>query len=99
MFREIALYLKVREESLKPSAYEKVAYVLKALEEPVTEIYKAEGLRACVKSLPWAQPSPINHQSRKTNGNHLRDRCLSRSARPEGRARTQRRAGRRHASY
>ena len=45
MFREIALYLEMRAEPFKPRAYERVAYELEALEEPVTEIYKTKGLK------------------------------------------------------
>lgn len=46
IFREIALYLEMREEPFKPRAYEKVAYALEALEEPVELIYKRGGLKA-----------------------------------------------------
>lgn len=46
IFREIALYLEMREEPFKPRAYEKVAYALEALEEPVDRIYKRGGIKA-----------------------------------------------------
>ncbi len=45
IFREIALYLEMGEEPFKPRAYEKVAFALEALEEPVGEIYKRGGLK------------------------------------------------------
>lgn len=45
IFREIALYLEMEEEPFKPRAYEKVAFALEALEEPVGEIYKRGGLK------------------------------------------------------
>jgi len=35
IFREIALYLEMQGIQFKPRAYEKVAYALEALEEPV----------------------------------------------------------------
>ncbi len=46
IFREIALYLEMQGVQFKPRAYEKVAYALEALEEPVAEIYKRGGLKA-----------------------------------------------------
>jgi DNA polymerase (family 10) len=46
IFREIALYLEMQEEKFKPRAYEKVAYSLEALEEPVSGIYKRGGVKA-----------------------------------------------------
>ncbi len=51
IFREIALYLEMQGVQFKPRAYETVAYVLEALEEPVTEIYKRGGFKA-LKELP-----------------------------------------------
>ncbi|MBI2088042.1 MAG: DNA polymerase/3'-5' exonuclease PolX [Deltaproteobacteria bacterium] len=45
IFREIALYLEMQEEPFKPRAYEKVAYALEALEEPVEELYKRGGIK------------------------------------------------------
>lgn len=46
IFREIALFLEMEDEPFKPRAYEKVAYALEALEEPVAEMYKRGGLKA-----------------------------------------------------
>jgi len=46
IFREIALFLEMQGVQYKPRAYEKVAYALEALEEPVTEIYKRGGAKA-----------------------------------------------------
>jgi DNA polymerase (family 10) len=46
IFREIALYLEMQGVQFKPRAYEKVAYALEAVEEPVTEIYRRGGLKA-----------------------------------------------------
>lgn len=45
IFREIALYLEMQEERFKPRAYEKVAYALEALEEPVAELYRRGGAK------------------------------------------------------
>jgi len=46
IFREIALYLEMQGVQFKPRAYEKVAYALEALEEPVSEIYQRGGVKA-----------------------------------------------------
>jgi len=46
IFKEIALYLEMQGVQFKPRAYEKVAYALEALEEPVEEIYKRGGVKA-----------------------------------------------------
>lgn len=51
IFREIALYLEMKEEPFKPRAYEKVAYALEALGEPVAEIYKRGGVKA-LRTIP-----------------------------------------------
>lgn len=51
IFREIALYLEMKEEPFKPRAYEKVAYSLEALEEPVGEIYRRGGVKA-LRAIP-----------------------------------------------
>ena len=51
IFREVALYLEMKEEPFKPRAYEKVAYSLKALEEPVGEIYRRGGVKA-LRAIP-----------------------------------------------
>jgi len=45
IFREIALYLEMQGVQFKPRAYEKVAYALEALEEPVAEVYKRGGIK------------------------------------------------------
>ncbi|MFQ5851062.1 MAG: DNA polymerase/3'-5' exonuclease PolX [Candidatus Binatia bacterium] len=46
IFREISLYLEMQGVQFKPRAYEKVAYTLEALEEPLAEIYRRGGVRA-----------------------------------------------------
>ena len=46
IFREIAIFLEMQGVEFKPRAYEKVAYSLEALEEPVAEIYKQGGVKA-----------------------------------------------------
>lgn len=46
IFREISLYLEMQGVQFKPRAYEKVAYTLEALEEPLAEIYKRGGIKA-----------------------------------------------------
>lgn len=46
IFREISLYLEMQGVQFKPRAYEKVAYALEALEEPVAEVYKRGGIKA-----------------------------------------------------
>ena len=51
IFREVALYLEMKEEPFKPRAYEKVAYSLEALEEPVGEIYRRGGVKA-LRAIP-----------------------------------------------
>src|SRR3990172_12395520 len=51
IFREIALYLEMKEEPFKPRAYDKVAYALEALEEPVAEIYRRGGVKA-LRTIP-----------------------------------------------
>lgn len=51
IFREIALYLEMQEERFKPRAYEKVAYAVEALEEPVAEIYKRDGVKG-LRNIP-----------------------------------------------
>src|SRR3989338_770323 len=45
IFREVALYLEMKEDPFKPRAYEKVAYSLEALEEPVGEMYRRGGVK------------------------------------------------------
>ena len=51
IFREISLYLEMQGVQFKPRAYEKVAYALEALEEPVAEVYKRGGIKA-LKEIP-----------------------------------------------
>ncbi|MBI1993489.1 MAG: DNA polymerase/3'-5' exonuclease PolX [Deltaproteobacteria bacterium] len=51
IFREIALYLEMKEEPFKPRAYEKVAYSLEALGEEAAEIYKRGGVKA-LRTIP-----------------------------------------------
>ena len=46
IFLEISLFLEMQGVQFKPRAYEKVAYTIAALEEPVTEIYKRGGIKA-----------------------------------------------------
>lgn len=46
IFREISLNLEMQGVQFKPRAYEKVAYTLEALEEPLPEIYKRGGIKA-----------------------------------------------------
>ncbi len=46
LFREISLYLEMQGVQFKPRAYEKVAFTLEALEEPLSEIYKRGGIKA-----------------------------------------------------
>lgn len=46
IFREISLYLEMQGVQFKPRAYEKVAYTLEALEEPLAEIYRRGGIKA-----------------------------------------------------
>lgn len=46
IFREISLYLEMQGVQFKPRAYEKVAYTIEAMEEPLAEIYKRGGIKA-----------------------------------------------------
>jgi len=46
IFREISLYLEMQGVQFKPRAYEKVAYTIEALEEPLAEIYQRGGIKA-----------------------------------------------------
>jgi len=48
---EIGIYLEMQDVPFKPRAYEKVAEVIAALDEPVAEIYKKGGLKA-VEEIP-----------------------------------------------
>ncbi len=51
LFRDIALYLEMKEEPFRPRAYEKAADSLEALEEPVAEIYRRGGVKA-LRAIP-----------------------------------------------
>lgn len=51
LFREISLYLEMRGVAFKPRAYEKVAYAIEALEEPVEAVYQRGGRKA-LKEIP-----------------------------------------------
>jgi DNA polymerase (family 10) len=46
IFRDIALYLEMKDEPFKPRAYEKVAYSLEALEEEAAELHRRGGVKA-----------------------------------------------------
>lgn len=47
--REIALYLEMQDVPFKPRAYEKAAYAIEALDEPVGEIHARDGLKGLQK--------------------------------------------------
>ena len=46
IMREIAIYLDMAGVQFKPRAYEKVAYAIEAVDEPLTEVYRRGGLKA-----------------------------------------------------
>ncbi|HEX7406540.1 MAG TPA: DNA polymerase/3'-5' exonuclease PolX [Candidatus Binatia bacterium] len=46
IMREIAIYLDMEGVQFKPRAYEKVAYAIEAVDEPLTEVYRRGGLKA-----------------------------------------------------
>jgi DNA polymerase (family 10) len=46
IMREIAVYLDMEDVPFKPRAYEKVAYAIEAVDEPLTEVYRRGGLKA-----------------------------------------------------
>jgi DNA polymerase (family 10) len=46
IMREIAVYLDMEGVQFKPRAYEKVAYAIEAVDEPLTEVYRRGGLKA-----------------------------------------------------
>ncbi|MFI5397489.1 MAG: DNA polymerase/3'-5' exonuclease PolX [Candidatus Binatia bacterium] len=46
IMREIAVYLDMDGVPFKPRAYEKVAYAIEAVDEPLTEVYRRGGLKA-----------------------------------------------------
>jgi len=51
LFREISLYLEMQGVGFKPRAYEKVAYTIESLEEPVEAVYR-QGGRKALKKIP-----------------------------------------------
>lgn len=51
LFREISLHLEMQGVAFKPRAYEKVAYAIEALEEPVEAIFQRGGRKA-LKEIP-----------------------------------------------
>jgi DNA polymerase (family 10) len=51
VMREIAVFLDMEGVQFKPRAYEKVAYAIEAVEEPITDIYKHGGIKA-VEEIP-----------------------------------------------
>src|SRR5450830_850513 len=46
IMREIATYLDMEGVPFKPRAYEKVAYAVEAVDEPLSEVYRRGGLKA-----------------------------------------------------
>lgn len=46
IMREIAIYLDMEGVPFKPRAYEKAAYAIEAVDEPLTEVYRRGGLKA-----------------------------------------------------
>ena len=51
VMREIAVFLDMEGVQFKPRAYEKVAYAIEAVDEPIAEIYKRGGIKA-VEEIP-----------------------------------------------
>jgi DNA polymerase (family 10) len=51
ILREIAILLDMEGVQFKPRAYEKVAYAVEALEQPLSELYKKEGVEA-IEAIP-----------------------------------------------
>ncbi len=51
VMREIAVFLDMEGVQFKPRAYEKVAYAIEAVEEPIADIYKRGGIKA-VEEIP-----------------------------------------------
>ncbi|HVO25762.1 MAG TPA: DNA polymerase/3'-5' exonuclease PolX [Candidatus Margulisiibacteriota bacterium] len=51
VMREIAVFLDMEGVQFKPRAYEKVAYAIEAVEEPIADIYKRGGIEA-VEEIP-----------------------------------------------
>src|SRR5437016_3793959 len=46
IMREIAAFLDMEGVPFKPRAYEKVAYAIEAVDEPIAEIYRRGGIKA-----------------------------------------------------
>jgi DNA polymerase (family 10) len=46
IMREIAMYLDMEDVPFKPRAYEKVAYAVEAVDEPLSDVYRRGGLKA-----------------------------------------------------
>jgi DNA polymerase (family 10) len=46
IMREIAIYLDMEGVAFKPRAYEKAAYAIEAVDEPLTEVFRHGGLKA-----------------------------------------------------
>jgi DNA polymerase (family 10) len=51
VMREIAVFLDMEGVPFKPRAYEKVAYAIEAVDEPIADIYKRGGIKA-VEQIP-----------------------------------------------
>ena len=51
VMREIAVFLDMEDVQFKPRAYEKVAYAIEAVDEPIADIYKRGGIKA-VEEIP-----------------------------------------------
>ncbi len=51
VMREIAVFLDMESVPFKPRAYEKVAYAVEAVDEPIAEIYRRGGIKA-VEEIP-----------------------------------------------
>jgi DNA polymerase (family 10) len=51
IMREIAIFLDMEGVAFKPRAYEKVAYAIEAVDEPIADIYKRGGIEA-VEAIP-----------------------------------------------
>jgi len=51
IMREIAILLDMEEVQFKPRAYEKAAYAIEALDQPVAEMYRQGGMKA-IESIP-----------------------------------------------
>ena len=51
VMREIAVFLDIEGVAFKPRAYEKVAYAIESVDEPITDIYRRGGIKA-VEEIP-----------------------------------------------